>query len=105
MIFIYRLFLSVLVKGLKKLLLKLKGQTNYFIKYYPRESQGNYWKENWFVTFKDFSLYEGKAMKDSILQVPAETFDSATVYFSAIDGFTNLVAESTPLEVFNSSVH
>jgi hypothetical protein len=32
-------------------------------------------------------------------QVPAETFDSATVYFSAIDGFINLVAESTPLEV------
>ena len=32
-------------------------------------------------------------------QVSAETFESATVYFSAIDGFINLVAESTPLEV------
>lgn len=36
-----------------------------------------------------------------IWQVPAETYDAVTIYFSDIVGFTQISATSTPLEIIN----
>lgn len=38
-------------------------------------------------------------LTEQILQVPAECYEAATVYFSDIVGFTEIAAECTPLEV------